>query len=224
MAALFFPKSVPNARTLSYLLDIEREYVVAQNGQLILEPGHSQLIMPTMYQKTMASFLWRDAAIRSVLLHAGELKIPSTLTDNLTMVLWYMDDVFNATLREFKSSTVMNADFRSKTFDQYLTIEYWIRRHEPKNVNAFPLTPDHDINNCGEHARPSNCSLSNVYQIGTPTLPPWDLYGLERRTSSSSAQRKKRSKMRRSCCLKCNDFMTLQSNGTTPVCIPSISQ
>lgn len=171
MAALLFPKSVPNATTLSYLLDIERDYILTQRGQLILEPGHSQLIIPTLYQTTMAAFLWRDSAIRFVLSSAGELKIPSTLTDNLTMVLWYMDEVFNSTIRELKASAAMDLDLRSPTFYEYLTIEYWIGRHEPTNVNAAQVGPDYDINHNGEHAHPAHCSINNVYQIGTPTLP-----------------------------------------------------
>lgn len=205
--SLPFPTSVPDSATLSQLLRTRRDYLVGQQDVLILWPGQFHFILPELFQKHMAAFLWRESAIRLVLLYARELKLSNALADTLAMILWYMDVVFNCSLFEFQATAATSNDCHSMTFNQYLKIEYWARRHEPKFVNASPIMADPNlISDCGEGVYiiimlPGLIS-SILFEIGTCTSMPWGLSGVERNISSFSATMTTRSIQQRFCYLR----------------------
>ncbi|KAI6140227.1 hypothetical protein BKA82DRAFT_4019520 [Pisolithus tinctorius] len=78
----------------------------------------------------------------------GEVQVEEPLVENLTMILAYMNRVFVQVVVEAKKvkRTDRTLDWRSPTFDNYLLIEYFVRRHEPAQVRNYRRNNDHNIN------------------------------------------------------------------------------
>lgn len=139
MATAHYPNHVPGATKLNRLLKTTR-HVVQYNHTpsfAVFSDGASACQLPQRYLDHLRRFVWREEAIRLVLRHRNELDLPEILEDNLKMVLWYMDCLFDRLAAEANQDRNMNAAFRSDIFENYLIIEYCVRRHEPKAITKF---------------------------------------------------------------------------------------
>lgn len=94
----------------------------------------------------MGCFLWREAVIRLILRFRDQLSLEKPLEDNLIFILQYMDNVFKRVSQEASGLQGTEADFHSTTFDEYLLIEYHVRRHEPVEIRKFRRAHDININ------------------------------------------------------------------------------
>ncbi|KAN0101315.1 hypothetical protein V8E55_001299, partial [Tylopilus felleus] len=105
--------------------------------------GKVLLVLPDSYHAHLQRFVWREEAIRLVLAHEEELELSEDFVDNITMFMWYMDNVFKRMMIE-SGPKVKKAEssYHSPTFDNYLLVEHCVRRHEPVNVRAWRRTTD----------------------------------------------------------------------------------
>lgn len=152
MATFHYPDHVPSAAKVKRLLGFEKGVSIDRRSSIFAVEldGFSVCKLPDHYLDDMRRFIWREEAIRFVLSLEKQLNIPETLADNLKMVLWYMDTLFNHIVRDAASLMEYNSPedmmkFRNDTFDNYLLIEYWVRRHEPKNITKFRSTNDRNL-------------------------------------------------------------------------------
>ncbi|KAI6137533.1 hypothetical protein BKA82DRAFT_4023803 [Pisolithus tinctorius] len=106
--------------------------------------------LPHHYYEPIQAFTWRGKAIQLVLRFKkkGEVEVEEPLVENLTMILAYMNRVFVQVIVEAKKvkCTDRTLDWCSPTFDNYLPIEYFVRRHEPAQVRNYRRNNDHNIN------------------------------------------------------------------------------
>ncbi|KAF8438807.1 hypothetical protein L210DRAFT_3504575 [Boletus edulis BED1] len=108
--------------------------------------GRYEALFPDHYLEHVRRYCWREDCIRMVLEFGDKLQIPHTLQYNLEMVLWYMDEVFNRLEAETKRDVEKDPICRSKTFDSYLKIEYWVSHHEPTHVRDYRRSHNRNIN------------------------------------------------------------------------------
>ncbi|KAG9318960.1 hypothetical protein JVU11DRAFT_1075 [Chiua virens] len=94
-------------------------------------------LLPKRYLRPLECFLWWESAICLVLHHINVLEVPEDLHENLKMVLWYMDNIFNQIIRTSDLKITDATDFASAVFNDYLRIEYLVRCHEPKHVTKY---------------------------------------------------------------------------------------
>lgn len=139
MATHHYPDHVPGATKFRRLLKTTRKVVTYTNSTsfAVFCDGVSACVLPARYIDHIRRFIWREDAIRLVLNHNNVVDIPELLEENITLVLWYMDNVFDRLVTESNLERAATAPFRSDVFENYLIIEYWVRRHEPKNITRF---------------------------------------------------------------------------------------
>lgn len=120
--------------------------------------------IPTHYLKHVRQFLWREDCLRLVLHLYNNVEIPRPLYNNLKLVLYYMDEIFKRFIAELSKGPDDDDDYlRSKTFDSYLRVEYWVGRHEPVHVREYRRSNDQnidrgDITTLGECSPCFHCS------------------------------------------------------------------
>ncbi|KAI6155863.1 hypothetical protein BKA82DRAFT_4011275 [Pisolithus tinctorius] len=155
---MYYPSSLGFIHNLKALLKKDRHVRLAEGGsegtiwpcQVTHADDKVVVELPHHYYEPIQAFTWREKAIRLVLRFKkkGEVQVEEPLVENLTMILAYMNRVFVQVVVEAKKvkRTDRTLDWRSPTFDNYLLIEYFVRRHEPAQVRNYRRNNDHNIN------------------------------------------------------------------------------
>lgn len=165
MATSYYPNDVPTTQTLRRLLETHRKVWSDAHSRVVevAIDGKVLLVLPDSYHAHLQRFVWREEAIRLVLAHEEELELSEDFVDNITMFMWYMDNVFKRMMIE-SGPKVKKAEssYHSPTFDNYLLVEHCVRRHEPVNVRAWRRTTDvpfedFNVHECGECRFPYEC-------------------------------------------------------------------
>lgn len=157
MVIIFYPDHIPCVTKLAWLLKMKREIIIYLDIPFADIHLHSECIflISKAYIKHMQCFVWRKEAIHLVLCHVDNLKIPEKLKENLRMILWYLDSVFDYVIVKTNQNITNGTSFHSETFDHYLVIKYWIYQHEPRSLTAFRKRSTINLNHwavghCGE--------------------------------------------------------------------------
>ncbi|KAG6369567.1 hypothetical protein JVT61DRAFT_14272 [Boletus reticuloceps] len=147
MATLLFPDHLPlNGGTLIHINTRREIQRFADNVAFgITVEGETARILPIHYLDHIRRFFWREDCIRLVLQFYAKIIIPSDLEENLQLVLAYMDEVFKCFVAEFPPYSELLPTSRSKTFDNYLKIEFWVGRHEPTHVRDYRRSNERNL-------------------------------------------------------------------------------
>jgi hypothetical protein len=173
MTSLHFPESVPGNETVQRLVAIRRKIQTFGDDHNfgIFVNQEVEGLFPIYYLDHIRRFFWREDCLRMVLHFCNTSILPLALQDNLRMVLAYMDEVFNNFVKEIPQEySLMNT--RSKTFDAYLKIEFWVGRHEPPYVRQYRRANERNIDRscvmeCGTSlVRFQILIISNTTQTG----------------------------------------------------------
>lgn len=147
MATFLFPRKIPDTDTLYDLIHHSRDFELGANRDITIYPGtNSQVVLPHQYQIHMGRFLWRETILRLILRFGDNIDLEKDRRDNLAMILQYMDNIFNRISDDAMGLQGTETDFRSKIFDEYLVIEYYVGCHEPFEIREFRRKFDINLN------------------------------------------------------------------------------
>lgn len=155
MADRFFPAYVPDEELLRRLCliryypkkiqDSDFFHVSVMNVEL-KQPTHPKIIqLPNVYFEHLRRFIWRQHVFME--LAARKPKIPDQLRTMIKKYIMYMDGMIEGlltTARQRKGEL----DYRSRLFNQYLIVEYFVGRHEYDVVGRWRMENADTILEC----------------------------------------------------------------------------
>ena len=156
---MYFPESEPGPRKIAQLLAQGRVVKLIPKGEewtkwtCHVQVGYDEkcglpilVQLPHHYGEAINAFVWREQALWLVLQFKEELCLMPNIITNFSMVLAYMDAILCRLAEE--ASHVKEEDrtqkWRCKVFDDYLAIEFYVSRHEPRFIRDFRRK--HDLN------------------------------------------------------------------------------
>src|SRR6266568_5063198 len=157
MATIHFPQTAPTDARVTKLIMKRRAIHHCENSLSQVSVDRSVVAsIPSQYLDHIKRFIWREDCLRLVLHLYNVIDIPQKLHRNLKMVLCYMEEVFKCFIAEIPKELDQNNTSRSRTFDSYLKVEYWVGRHEPVYVREYRRSNDRNIDR------------SDVQKLGIP--------------------------------------------------------
>ena len=144
MTDRYFPHTVPTASELSMIILVR--YVVSDNTTEEEEgafhevktvnwpaqkPAEDPILIPTKYVRHLRHFLWRHHAFMEVYDRGRRqyIKVAPALSRLLQKYIVYMDGIAEGLLTTARHNQD-NPTYRSRLFDLYLVVEYFVARHE----------------------------------------------------------------------------------------------
>lgn len=151
MATVFYPDNIPSNTDVDLLLHTRRSLRSNRNSTnvaVIVDDRHV-LNAPEQYVAHLKRFFWREDALRVILIKfMDDDALSITLEGNLKCILQYMDAVFKEFVADMGRHKGSDDAFRCRLFDHYLSIEFWVRRHEPRNVLKYRYDHEQSLDRC----------------------------------------------------------------------------
>lgn len=139
MTDLFFPNTAPSQQELRLLMLIryipstkaKGQYfeVNVRNWELQVMSDPGVVSVPIHYHEHLRRFIWRQMVFMELLTRGSDLDLAHALRPMLQRYVLYMDGIVEGLLTTAKVKKP-DPGFRSRLFDLYLVVEYYVGRHE----------------------------------------------------------------------------------------------
>lgn len=163
MTDLLFHDREPTLKKLNIIMQIRYElketedehFCVVCIGNPTLNAVVEDIRIPKSYQGHLRRFLWRHALFMGIESNIHE-KLDADNRRIIKRYISYMDAILAALIQGCRGEKGVNVYYRSKTFDLYLVVEFFIGRHDYQSgdqwrrTHKMPLLETVDVMKLGE--------------------------------------------------------------------------
>lgn len=171
MSDLLFPNTVPTSKELSLIKQVEYRPKITDSSDFFsihvfntktMGATESDIRIPNWYYQHVLRFLWRHRLFLAI--HGNsKIKFDRGHRTMIRRYIAYMDAVMEGLLMGCRIAEGNDVTYRSRTFEMYLAVEFYIGRHEFdvcdtwRRANKQPILEAIDVKDLGEYHR--TCAL-----------------------------------------------------------------